>query len=101
MKTYLYPHAIVAHIPQHQILQKLFAFALALALSFAAFADNPVKLRFQTPTLYSGVAGQDGAVYKFAQVTSGVDALVKINGRSNSLVSLISMDIPGSGWAGK
>jgi len=103
MKTYLYPHAIVAQFPQHQILQKLFAVALALALSVAAFADNsnPVKLRFQSPTLISGVAGQDGAVYKFSQVTSGVDCLVKINGRSNALVSLLSMDISGSGWAGK
>ena len=52
----------------------------------------PAELVFQNPTLSSGSAGQDNAVYKFSnvtnQATSQVDALVTITGRSSSAVTL-------------
>ncbi len=104
MKTYLYSPSITVAIPQQNSQKKIFSFILALALSLAAFADGGsggTKLTFKNPTLQSGIAGQDGAVYKFSKVTNNVDALVKINGRSDALVTLTSMDIPGTGWAGK
>jgi hypothetical protein len=57
-----------------------------------------VKLEFKNPVLNSGTAGADGAVYKFKDVTGGVDALVKIKGRSSSLVYLVTMDMVTSGF---
>jgi hypothetical protein len=49
-------------------------------------------LVFKNPQLINGTAGQNGAVYRFPNVTSNVDALVTINGRSNGLVQLIAID---------
>lgn len=56
------------------------------------------ELVFQNPTLVSGVAGQDGAVYKFSNVASGIDARVKIVGRSSGSVVLKSIDTATLGW---
>src|SRR5690348_9146065 len=48
---------------------------------------------FRNATLAAGTAGADGAVYRFPSVATGIDALVKINGRSSSLVKLVSIDL--------
>lgn len=56
------------------------------------------ELIFQNPTLISGTAGQDGAVYKFSNVAPDIDARVKIVGRSGSLVVLKSIDTATLGW---
>jgi hypothetical protein len=56
------------------------------------------ELVFQNPTLVSGTAGQDGAVYKFSNVASGIDARVKIVGRSSSSVVLTNIDDNNLGW---
>ncbi|MBC7915051.1 MAG: T9SS type A sorting domain-containing protein [Pyrinomonadaceae bacterium] len=55
-------------------------------------------LVFKNSILQSGVAGQVDAVYRFPAVTTNVDALVKISGRSSSLVTLVSIDLPGMGF---
>lgn len=57
------------------------------------------ELVFQSPILVSGTAGQDGAVYKFKNVVSGIDATVKIVGRSSNDVNLKSIDTVGIGWS--
>lgn len=57
------------------------------------------ELVFQNPTLISGTAGQDGAVYKFSDVAPGIDATIKIVGRSNSSVVLSNIDSTGVGWS--
>lgn len=53
---------------------------------------------FQNPVLISGTAGQDGAVYKFSNVASGIDATVKIVDRSSSSVVLSNIDVSNLGW---
>jgi hypothetical protein len=55
-------------------------------------------LSFMNPTLDSGTAGADKAVYRFASVTTGVDALVRINGRSSANVELNDIDITSTGY---
>ncbi len=70
----------------------LFASCLISAFSFSQ------NYSFQNPVLYSGTNGADGAVYKFSNVASGVDALVTINKRSSNLVSLDTVDMTGSGY---
>lgn len=68
---------------------------LASAFLFGGYAQQ--GLVFKNPELTGGTAGQNGAVYRFPNVTTNVDALVTINGRSNGLVKLISIDLPGVG----
>ena len=55
------------------------------------------ELVFKSPALETALntAGKDGAVYRFKDVTTNVDAKVKIVGRSSSLVTLTTIDIPG------
>ncbi len=56
------------------------------------------ELVFKNPTLQSGQAGQDNAIYRFTGVTTGIDALVKISGRSNALVKLVDIDLATTGF---
>jgi len=63
-----------------------------------ANAQQSQELVFKNGTLKSGSAGQDGAVYQFPSVMTGVDALVKINGRSSSMVSLVTIDLTNTGF---
>lgn len=53
---------------------------------------------FQNPTLVSGTDGKDGAIYKFSNVANGIDATVKIVGRSSSSVILDNIDVSNTGW---
>lgn len=61
-------------------------------------AKAQTGLVFKNASLKSGVAGQDDAVYRFPSVTTNVDALVKISGRSSSLVKLESIDLTNTGF---
>lgn len=58
------------------------------------------ELEFSNPKLEPGSAkaGADGAVYRFPSVTTDVDALVTIIGRSSSAVKLTSIDLNASGF---
>lgn len=59
---------------------------------------NSQGLVFKNSSLQSGVAGQVDAVYRFPAVTTNVDALVKISGRSSSQVRLEAIDLTGVGF---
>lgn len=69
---------------------------IILASAFI-FSSQAQGLVFKNPSLKSGTAGQNGAVYRFPLVTSNVDALVTINGRSNGLVKLVNIDMSNVG----
>jgi hypothetical protein len=69
---------------------------IILASAFL-FSSQAQGLVFKNPQLIDGTAGNDGAVYRFPLVANNVDALVKINGRSNGLVKLVDIDLPGKG----
>ena len=79
---------------------------LVLLISFSACsvlaksqAQTTPELKFENSTLYSGTAGQNGAVYRFPDVNSTMDALVKINGRSSASVSITNIDISNQGFS--
>lgn len=81
------------------------AIAAFLLVSFTASAQSNsstsntyYELVFQNPTLVSGDAGKNGAVYKFSNVATGIDATVKILARSSSAVKLTSIDVSDMGW---
>lgn len=57
------------------------------------------ELVFQNPTLVSGTAGQNGAIYRFSNVANDLDATVKIVGRSSTSVVLSNIDVADMGWS--
>jgi hypothetical protein len=61
-------------------------------------AKAQTGLVFKNASLQSGIAGQNDAVYRFPSVTTNVDALVKITGRSSALVNLESIDLTNTGF---
>lgn len=100
MKTYLYTHANAVAIQQPSLLRKSLFLLFSTIITFSAFAgdDEPRKMEFKNATLTSGVAGADGAIYKFEKVDNDIDALVSIKGRSDALVTLVDIDMPGLGY---
>ena len=62
--------------------QSVWTIVSAAIISFAAVSTNAQCFRpqlvFKNPTLHSGSAGQANAVYRFPQVTAGVDAFVTL-----------------------
>ncbi|MBS1946479.1 MAG: T9SS type A sorting domain-containing protein [Bacteroidetes bacterium] len=71
---------------------------LTVALSMVTILSFSQGLVFRDPVLESGVDKSDGAVYRFSNVTTNVDALLTINGRSSSLVTLDTVDVTSTGW---
>lgn len=56
------------------------------------------QLSFTNARLETGTAGANGAIYRFPLVGAGIDALVKITGRSDNKVRLVTMDLTNTGW---
>jgi hypothetical protein len=71
---------------------------LIVGFSAAMNAQQAKELVFKNSILKSGTAGADHAVYLFANVMPGTDALVKINGRSSSMVQLVTIDLTNTGF---
>lgn len=101
MNTYLCPQAITIPVSVQDIRRSALLLLFTLLTFFVASAQSGQELIFRTSVLESGVAGQDGAIYRFPNVrTAGgknVDGLVKISGRSSSLVKLVNIDMPSQG----
>ena len=75
------------------------AFVLFATASFAQSGNNFIpELIFQNPTLVAGEAGKDGAIYRFSNVATGIDATVKIKARSSASVKLTNIDVADMGW---
>lgn len=70
----------------------------AIAVAQSGSNNFIPELVFQNPVLVSGVAGQDGAVYKFSNVATDIDATVKVRARSASNVVLTNIDVANMGW---
>ena len=74
---------------------------LLLVAAFSSVANaqqNSQELVFKNAVLQSGLPGADGSVYRFSSVTAGMDALVKINGRSSLMVHLVTIDLTTTGF---
>jgi hypothetical protein len=54
-------------------------------------------LKFANPTLVSGTALSEGAIYKFADITPGIDCYIKLV-KFNGGATLVSMETPGMGY---
>lgn len=78
-----------------QNLKKTILFFLLSFLTCFAFSQT---YTFHDPVLVSGINGADSAVYRFANVSAGTDALITINKRSSSLVTLDTVDMTSTGY---
>jgi len=91
---YLYPTSISCPVNPTVILRKGVLLLILTLYSFFALSQDLV---FKNPILESGVAGSDGAVYRFMKVNSKVDALVTVTARSSSQVKLQDIDKKAAG----
>jgi hypothetical protein len=76
----------------------LFSSMVAVIVLSAPAATQAQGLAFKDASLFSGTDGEDGAVYKFPGVTTGVDGYIKISSRSSSAVKLTNIDLENTGW---
>lgn len=56
------------------------------------------ELVFQNPTLVSGTDKKEGAIYRFYDVTTGVDALLEVSKISDNLTIINNIDMTQYGW---
>lgn len=75
--------------------KRLLTIMAAFFFSISGFSQ---ELVFRNPQLESGINESDGAVYRFRNVATNIDALLKINRRSSDRVRLKEVDYNGSGW---
>lgn len=83
-------------VPNH--LSKLFLLSVAALLSLAVTAQTAApELVFKNPVLVSGTANQEGAVYRFSNVATGVDAELTLEKFSRTDIVMQDVDLPTAG----
>ena len=107
MKPYPYLGGRTHSKQSRPLNKKLILFLLFILLAILSFAQSGSGgssasdggvLTFRNHTLESGTDKSDKAVYRFSQVVSDVDGLVKIKQRSSSLVYPVAIDMTSSGF---
>ena len=92
MKTFL-------PVPASSFKRTIFAGAALFTSLFVSAQVNTVpELVFKNSVVVSGSAGNNNAVYRFSDVTTNVDALVTIAGRSSNNVRVSSIDMTSTGY---
>ncbi len=82
----------------HITFKKTLLSLAAFLLLHIAFAQPAPELVFKNAVLEQGIAGADGAVYRFSNITPGIDGLLEIRGRSHAAVVLEDIDVSNTGW---
>ncbi len=79
---------------------------VCIIAAFTIFTPNSVnaqaaclspRLQFSNPTLVSGTPLLEGAIYKFPNVTAGIDCFIKVK-KFNGGATLVAMETPGQGY---
>jgi hypothetical protein len=86
-------------VPLKQNFATLVLTILFIAPGMVLQAQTTPSLTFSNSSLYSGQAGSVGAIYRFPSVNNDLDAFVKINDRSSSLVKLERIDLTSTGFS--
>lgn len=82
----------------HNLFAKATMFLLAAVIGLFAQAQTAPELVFRNPVHKSGTAFKEGAVYRFANVTSGVDAELKLKKFSRNDIVMQAVDLGSLGW---
>ena len=85
-------------VPFKQNLLKFVLFVSVTASCVLTQAQSITELVFKNSYLLSGTALQNGAKYVFPNITTGVDAVLTIVGRSDANVVINNIDVTSSGW---
>src|SRR4028118_1128844 len=87
-----------------EIFKKFFLLLVAMALTVFVLAQGKTdtavvpELVFMNPVLVSGTANKEGAVYRFPNVTTGVDAEIRLKKFSRNDIVMSNVDLPNMGW---
>ncbi|HVG41701.1 MAG TPA: T9SS type A sorting domain-containing protein [Chitinophagaceae bacterium] len=71
---------------------------MAGVVSLTSQAQSTPELVFKNPVLKSGTANKQGAIYRFSEVTPGVDAEVKLKTFSRPDLTMLDVDLAALGW---
>lgn len=78
---------------------KTFLLTISLVAFYViGFAQGGSELIFMNPVLESGINNQQGAVYRFSNVKTGVDATVRLKRFSRSDIQMATIDNAVFGW---
>ena len=84
--------------PKVKTMKTIVPFFAAFFISLAVFCQSGPELVFTNPVLVSGTALKQGAVYRFSNVTTGVDATVKLKKFSRNDIVMPTVDNSVLGW---
>jgi hypothetical protein len=73
-------------------------FVAAVFINLTTFCQSGPELVFVSPVLVNGTANQQGAVYLFSNITTGVDAQVKLKKFSRPDITMATVDNSALGW---
>jgi len=87
-------------LPLFRTVRQTLMLVILSAFVMNANAQPTGEMTFENPSLEPGsVAGTaNGAVYRFANVNSQMDAIMTISGRSSSQVTVNNLDLTGNGF---
>jgi hypothetical protein len=71
---------------------------ILLFISLHCFSQGGSELIFQNPVLESGTALRQGAIYRFSNVKTGVDAVMRLKRFSRSDIHMATIDNSVFGW---
>lgn len=80
-------------------LKAYFLIALSIFIATTSLFAQAPELSFINPVLTSGTDNREGAIYRFANVTTGVDAELKLKKFSRPDIVMNSVDNSSYGWS--
>ena len=80
-------------------MKALFTLITCILITSNLLSQSGPELVFENPVLVSGTANKPGAVYRFSNVATGVDATVKIKYFSTSSIVMSTIDNGSLGWS--
>jgi Secretion system C-terminal sorting domain len=79
-------------------MKNFLTFIVALFIGLTAFSQSGPELIFTNPVLINGTDNHQGAVYRFSNVTTGVDATIKLKKFSRNDIVMATVDNAVLGW---
>ncbi|MGB3006160.1 MAG: hypothetical protein WBC06_06610, partial [Chitinophagaceae bacterium] len=79
-------------------MKTLLLFVATLIISLTTYCQSGPELVFANPVLVSGTNLKQGAIYRFSNVTTGVDATIKLKKFSRNDIVMATVDNAVLGW---
>jgi hypothetical protein len=79
-------------------MKRIVPFLATLFIALSTVGQSGPELVFTNPVLVSGTANKEGAIYRFSNVATGVDATVKLKKFSRNDITMATVDNAVLGW---